>query len=120
MTRSLTALLVAACLLPACGSDDADSGSGAPDPNDRRALALDCIVNEKGIEAQLSGDNAIQVGDDPDTEPRVEFYVTSGEAEGRQYAGNAQGAEHIGNALLFVRGGSDELLDELEDCLQDL
>ena len=42
---------------------------------------------------------------DPDTEPRIEFFVTSGEAEGRQFQGNAQGAEHIGNALLFVRDG---------------
>ena len=113
-------LALAACLLAGCGSDDGDSGGAGPDPADKRAVALDCIVNQKGIDAELSGDTAIQVGSDPDTQPRIEFFVTSGEAEGRQFQGNAQGAEHIGNALLFVREGSDELLDELEGCLQDL
>ena len=60
------------------------------------------------------------MGSDPDTEPRIEFFVTSGEAEGRQFQGNAQGAEHIGNALLFVREADDDLLEEIEGCLQDL
>ena len=112
--------MLAGCLLASCGSDEGDSGGAGPDPADKRAVALDCIVNQKGIEAEATGDNAIQVGDNPDTEPRIEFLVTSGEAESRQYQGAAQGAEHIGNALLFVREGSDDLLDEIEGCLQDL
>jgi hypothetical protein len=119
--RLATAL--SACLFAACGSADElkrPSGVKPPDPNDKRAVALDCILYEKGIEAKLTGENAIQVGEDPDTEPRIEFFVTSGEAEGRQFQGNAQGAEHIGNALLFVREADDELLDEIEGCLQDL
>ena len=122
MKRLATALALSACLFAGCGSDDngGDSGGAGPDPNDKRAVALDCIVNTKGISAELTGENAIQVGDDPDTDPRIEFFVTSGEAEGRQFQGNAQGAEHIGNALLFVREGSDDLLEELEGCLQDL
>ena len=114
------AIALSAFLLAACGSDSGDSGGAGPNPNDKRAVALDCIVNTKGIDAELTGDNAIQVGSDPDTEPRIEFFVTSGEAEGRQFQGNAQGAEHIGNALLFVREADDDLLEEIEGCLQDL
>jgi len=114
------AIALSAFLLGACGSDGGDSGGAGPNPNDKRAVALDCIVNKKGIEAELTGENAIQVGGDPDTEPRIEFFVTSGEAEGRQFQGNAQGAEHIGNALLFVREADDDLLEEIEGCLQDL
>jgi len=123
MTRLATTLLACACLAAAgCGSDDdtGDSGGAGPDPNDKRAVALDCIVNGKGIPAELSGENAIQVGDDPEADPRIEFYVSTGEAEGRQFHGNAQGAEHIGQTLLFVREGSDDLLEEIEGCLQDL
>lgn len=118
-----SAIALSACLLAACGGNDAvkrPAGVKPPDPNDNRAVAFDCIVYEKGIEAKLSGDNAIQVGDDSDTDPRIEFFVTTGEAEGRQFQGNAQGAEHIGNALLFVRAADDEVLDKLENCLQDL
>jgi hypothetical protein len=116
-----TALALSGCLLAACGGDDTpDSAGPAPNPNDKRAVTLYCLENDKGIQAEERGDNAIQVGSDPDTDPRIEFFVTSGEAEGRQFQGNAQGAEHIGNALLFVREGSDELLDDIEACLQDL
>jgi hypothetical protein len=116
-----TALALSSYLLVACGGDDT-SGSAPPppDPNDKRGLALYCLEYEKEIQAKEVGENAIQVGDDPESDPRIEFFVTSGEAEGRQFQGNAQGAEHIGNALLFVREGSDELLEEIEACLQDL
>jgi hypothetical protein len=114
------AIALSAGVLAACGGEGGDSGGAGPDPNDKRAVALDCITNKKGIDAKLTGENAIQVGTDPDTEPRIEFFITSGEAEGRQFQGNAQGAEHIGNALLFVREGDDELLDKIENCLQDL
>ena len=115
MKRLLAALVPLACLLPACGDE-----SGPPNPNDKRGSALYCLETEKGIAASEVDDNAIQIGSDPDTEPRIEFFVTSGEAEGRQYQGNAQGAEHIGNALLFVREADDDLLEEIEGCLQDL
>ena len=118
MKRLVTAL-VCAFVLASCGSDSGDSGGAGPDPNDKRAVALDCLQG-KDIESELSGENAIQVGADPDTDPRIEFFVTSGEAEGRQFLGNAQGAEHIGTALLFVRQGDDDLLEEVEGCLQDL
>lgn len=115
------ALAVACGLLAGCGGDDVPaSAPPPPDPNDKRGSALYCLKYEKEIQAREVGENAIQVGDDPDRDPRIEFFVTSGEAEGRQFQGNAQGAEHIGNALLFVREGSDDLLDDVEACLQDL
>ena len=121
MKRLVTALAASACLLGACGDDDTPGAAGPePDPNDKRAVALYCLQNEKGLEAEDTGENAIQVGSDPETDPRIEFFVTSGEAEGRQFQGNAQGAEHIGNALLFVREADDDLLEEIEGCLQDL
>jgi len=111
----LATTLSACLLLAGCGGED-----GPPNPNDKRGSALWCLEEQKGIQAELSGENAIQVGDDETTQPRIEFFVTSGEAEGRQFQGNAQGAEHIANALLFVREGEDDLLEEIEDCLQDL
>jgi hypothetical protein len=119
--RPATALILGALLLGACGGDDVpDSAPPPPNPNDKRASALYCLKYEKEIPAAEAGENAIQVGGDPETLPRIEFFVTSGEAEGRQYQGNAQGAEHIGNALLFVREADDELLEDIEGCLQDL
>ena len=33
-----------------------------PDPNDKRAVALDCIVNKEGLQARLVGEQSIQVG----------------------------------------------------------
>jgi hypothetical protein len=116
-----TALALSCCLLAACGGDEvADSAPPPPDPNDKRGSALYCLKYEKELQAAEVDENAIQVGEDPERDPRIEFFVTSGEAEGRQFQGNAQGAEHIGNALLFVREGSDDLLEEIEACLQDL
>jgi hypothetical protein len=115
------ALALSGCLLAACGGDDVPaSAPPRPDSSDKRGSALWCLKYEKEIQAEEVDDNAIQVGDDSERDPRIEFFVTSGEAEGRQFQGNAQGAEHIGNALLFVREGSDDLLEEIEACLQDL
>jgi hypothetical protein len=119
--RPAIALIIGSLLLAACGGDDVpDSAPPPPNPNDKRASALYCLKYKKEIQAEEAGENAIQIAGDPDTEPRIEFFVTSGEAEGRQFQGNAQGAEHIGNALLFVREADDDLLEEIEGCLQDL
>lgn len=115
--------ILAACALAAgCGGEGVERPPGVqpPNPNDKRAVALDCLLYEKELDAELTADNAITVGEDADSDPRIEFFVTTGEAEGRQFQGNAQGAEHIGNALLFVRQGDDDLLEEIEACLQDL
>lgn len=109
--------LAAACALSvfaaACGGDG--GGGGTLNPADKRGAAFGCITREKGIDARLEGDKAIQVEGRGD--PRVEFFVSSGEAEARQFQGEAQGAEQIGAALLFVRRASDEDLEQIEDCL---
>jgi hypothetical protein len=136
MRRTATAV-AAAVLLAGCGSTGHNKGpeskdktpaagggvnttSTTPNKSDKRAVAFDCIVNKEGIKARLAGENLIQVGDDPKTDPRIEFYVTQGEAEGKQFAGDAQGAEQIGSALLYVRDAPDDLLEKLETCLDNV
>lgn len=111
----------AACALtfaaPGCGlgGDDNAIRSAGPNPNDKRGVALSCITREKGVPARLSGEKSIQV-EGPDA-PRVEFFVSSGEAEAQQFRGEAQGAEQVGAALLFVNQGDDEVLLKIEECL---
>ena len=97
-----------------CGSEEPTTGD-EPDPNDRRAVALDCFTNEAGLEAEFVGEQSIQVGGLGG--PRVEFFLSSGEAESLQFQGEAQGSEQVGPALLFVNDGSDEVLEALENCL---
>jgi hypothetical protein len=105
--------LVSGCSV---GSNDGSSGD---DSSDKRAVALECLQQDKELDARLDGDDALVVGD-PESGPRVRFYLTSGEAEAAQFEGKGEGAEQIGSALLFVRAGSDEVLQEVEDCLGDL
>ena len=116
MTRCAPALLACALILATagCGSD---GDGGGPDPNDKRAVALACIRDEQGLEARLAGEKSIQV--DGPRGPRVEFMVSSGEAEGRQFQGEAQDAEQIGAALLFINQGSEEQLKKIETCLEN-
>jgi hypothetical protein len=117
----VVALSGAALALSACGGSDAPAkgpGAGAPpDPNDKRAVAFDCITNKKGYKAKLVGDKSIQVGGKDG--PKIDFFVSGGEAEGKQFDGNAQGAEQIGASLMYVNKGSDSVLAQLEDCLDD-
>jgi hypothetical protein len=89
-----------------------------PNPADKQRATLECL-DEKGVDAGPTGRHDIQVGEPPDG-PLVRFYLTSGEAEAAQFKGRAEGAEHIGSALLYARGGSDELLEDVENCLADL
>jgi len=121
--RSAAAAACAAALaLAACGGSDEPARPGGkgqpPDPNDKRAVALDCIVNKEGLDARLVGEKDIQVGL-VDIGPRIEFLISSGEAEGRQFQGDAQGAEQIGSALLFLNDGSEDDLEKVERCLDD-
>ena len=118
MRRRLAPILAVAALpgLAGCGLGSNDAG---PDPSDKRTAALECLRDEKGVGARPAGPSGIQVGD-PATGPRVRFYLTSGEAEAAQFKGTQEGSEHIGSALLFVRGGSDDLLEDVESCLDDL
>lgn len=110
------ALAVAGC---GASNDPTEPGSDGPDPNDKRAVALQCITEDEGLEAQTSGEKSILVGDDPGG-PRVEFFLSTGEAESQQFKGEAQEAEQVGAALVFVNQGSEEELASLEKCLQDV
>ena len=112
--RALPALVLTAVVTAGCGSPDYDA-----DPNDKRAVALECLTETKGLDAQLEGEDAILVGD-TQSGPRIRFFLTSGEAEAEQFEGRGEGAEQIGNALLFTREGSEEELADVENCLDDL
>lgn len=118
--RAHAAIAAAACALAlaatGCGSNGGGGDGDGPDPNDKRAVALVCLRDEQGLQARLAGEKSIQV-DGPEG-PRIEFSVSSGEAEGRQFQGEAQAAEQIGVALLFVNRGSDEELKKIETCLE--
>jgi hypothetical protein len=80
---------------------------------------MKCITEDQGLDAKLVGSNKIQVGD-PETGPEITFYVTSGQAEAEQFEGRAEGAEQIKNSLLFVREGSEDDLEGVEECLNGL
>jgi hypothetical protein len=112
---ALPALACAAALAGGCGVSTDDE----VDPNDKRAVTLECLTEEKGLDARPMGRNAIQVGD-PATGPRIRFFLTNGEAEAEQFKGRFEGSEQIETALLFVRRGSEETLEEVEKCLDDL
>ena len=118
MTRRPLALSLAACALVAsgCGGDDPREGI---DPNDKRANALVCLTEEQNVSAKEAGADGIQVDGEAEG-PRIRFYTNSGEAEAAQFEGRGEGAEHIGSALLFTRGGSEETLQKVEECLSDL
>ena len=121
MNARLRASLAACALVLAaagCGEDEPiTGGTEGPDPNDKRAVALQCITEEAELEARTTGEKSIQV--DGPGGPRVEFLLSGGEAEGRQFLGGAQGAEQIGSALLFVNQASDEQLMKVEICLEN-
>jgi hypothetical protein len=113
----LPAAAAALLVLPGCGIGSSDAGGGEDD-SDKRAVALTCLEDE-GVDARFDGDEEIVVGNGRDA-PRIKFFLTSGESEAAQFEGNGEGAEQIGPALLYVNGGSDEVLKTVEDCLDDL
>jgi hypothetical protein len=137
LLAALCALLVAA----GCGDDDgppssqqtrsadpnglgttsdstAPAPAGEPAPEDKRGIALQCIRDEKGIDARPVGDKGIQVGPGDDG-PKIDFFQSSLEAEGEQFEGRAEGAAQIGAALLYVREGPEDQLTALEECLNE-
>ena len=118
--RLLACLLVGAAALAACGSDDAGSDEDA----DKPTLALECITEEKELQARRgSREDEILVENGPN-DLRIRFFLTADEALGAQFTGKGEGAEQIGNALLFVepevRQETEELLGDVEGCLGDL
>jgi hypothetical protein len=122
MKRTLARpLLGAACAatlaLAGCGlgSDDA-----APDDADIRTTVMTCFENE-GIDARLEGEEGneeIVIGDEPGA-PRVRVFLTSGESEAAHFQGEGEGAEQIGATWLYVNEGSDDLLEQVENCLAE-
>ncbi len=121
MSARISALLALCTLWLAAGcagSESGASGEPAPDPNDKRAVAIDCITNEAGLAAEPAGEKSIQV--DGPGGPRIEFFLSTGEAESQQFKGLAQDAEQLGSTLLFVGDGGDEELEKIEKCLSDL
>jgi hypothetical protein len=123
MKRSLaTPMLAAACLsvlaLTGCGlgSDDA-----APDEDgDIRATVMTCF-EEEGIDARFEGEEGgeeIVIGDGPGA-PRVRFFLTAGESEAAHFQGEGEGSEQIGATWLYVNDGSDEVLEQVENCLAE-
>ena len=118
--RLLPVVAAAALLaLPGCGIGSDDAGGG--DDTDIRASAVTCL-EEEGVDARLEGDEGseeIVIGNGAGA-PRIEFFLTSGQAEAAQFEGEGEGAEQIGPALLYVNGGSDDLLEPVESCLSGL
>jgi hypothetical protein len=122
MKRSLARpMLAAACAvtlaLAGCGlgSDDA-----APDDADVRTTVMTCFENE-GIDAHFEGEEGneeIVIGDGPGA-PRVRVFLTSGESEAAHFQGEGEGSEQIGATWLYVNEGSDDLLEEVENCLAE-
>ena len=114
----LALLALAVTALPGCaiGSDGGEPGD---DDADKRGAAMACLTEDRDLTAREEDENAIAVGD-PDTGPRIVFYLTSGQAEAAQFEGDGEGAEQIGSALLFVRQGTDEVLEDVEFCLAEL
>ena len=133
----LLAALCALAMASGCGDDDgppssrqtttADApaaGTTAPATptatlalEDKRGVALACIRDEKGIDARPIGAKGIQIG--AAGGPRIDFFQSSLEAEGEQFEGRAEGAEQIGAALLYVREAPEQLLLDLEACLNE-
>jgi hypothetical protein len=118
--RKIVLLACAAVVVAAagCGGSKQDPVAKPPNQYDTRGVAFACIRNDR-LPARLVDRDTIQVGD-PATGPRIKFYLNAGQAEAAQFAGQGEGAEQINNALLFVRKGSDPLLQKLEGCLDDL
>ena len=115
--RRAIAIALGCAALSGCGLSSSDDDG--TDPNDKRATALECLKEDKGLDARLQGADRIQVGS-PSTGPRIRFFLTGGEAEAEQFEGRGEGAEQIKSALLFTRRGSEEDLSDIEECLNDL
>lgn len=88
----------------------------APASEDKRGLALACLVDEQGIDARPEGDKGIAIGDG---DAQIDFYQSSLEAEGEQFEGRAEGAEQVGAALFYLRELDEQTIVAIEDCLNE-
>ena len=117
LTLALCTATAAAAIAAGCGSDE-DVAAGV-DPNDDRAVTLDCLKREQKLPARLIGRDGILVAG-ATTGPRIQFFLTAGQAEAAQFEGRYEGTEQISKALLFVRNAPDEQLEKVEACLDEL
>jgi hypothetical protein len=116
----LLSIVLAPAALAGCGLGSDDAGGG--DDLDDRSAAMVCLQDAGIDDAHLVGpedDQEIMIGDG-EKAPRIKFFLTAGEAEAEQFQGRGEGAEQIGGTLLYVRDGSDDLLEPVEKCLADL
>jgi hypothetical protein len=114
-------MLATACLsalaLSGCGIGSDDAGG---DDSDIRTTVMTCF-EEEDIPARFEGDEGdeeIVIGDGPGA-PRVRFFLTAGESEAAHFQGEGEGAEQIGATWLYVNDGSDDLLEQVENCLAE-
>ena len=109
-------LLLALMAAPGCsiGSDDGSPPTTTPTSARSRSMPARGEGSTRDSTARMRSSSA------PDTGPRVVFFLTAGEAEAAQFEGEGEGAEQIGSALLYVREGTDDLLEEVEACLGEL
>jgi hypothetical protein len=118
--RSLLTLPLLVAALAGCGSSDAGPSQ---DDSDKRAVALECLTQDKGVNARLGPNDTILL-DGGEKAPRIQFFLTADEALSAQFEGRGEGAEQIGAALLFVkpeiREHSEEMLEDVENCLAQL
>jgi hypothetical protein len=117
MKPALPVLLVALAL-PGCGlgSDDASPS----DDSDTRSVVMACF-EEEGIDARFEGEEGnedIVIGDGPGA-PRIRFFLTAGESEAAHFQGEGEGSEQIGATWLYTNDGSDDLLEQVENCLAE-
>jgi hypothetical protein len=117
--RTALLLVALACLPALLGCGGGQTRAAPLNQSNRRQAALDCLQHQKRLLARPVGIDRIQVGD-ARTGPRVSFFLTGGVAQADQFEGREEGSEQIGAALLFPRGGSEKLLDKVEDCLDHL
>lgn len=117
--RSTLALLGVAGAILGAGCGSSSKASKGADATDKRAAALNCFTSEQQLHARALGTDSVQVGD-PATGARIKFFLTGPEAEAAQFEGRYEGSEQIGPALLFVRRASDQQLQKVETCLDEL
>ena len=121
--RSAAAAACAAALaLVACGGSDEPARPGGEGPGARpqRQAGGGAGLHRRtrsSSRRRLVGEQSIQVG--AEGGPRIEFLISGGEAEGRQFQGDAQGAEQIGSTLLYLNDGTEDQIEKIEKCLDD-
>jgi hypothetical protein len=122
MKRLVLSLSLAGALaLAGCGGsyDPRADLPATVSEDDVRAVTLNCLTARQHLQARLQGEHEIVVGAG-DEGPRIRFFLTGGESEAAQFEGRAEGSEQIGNTLLFVRKGSEDVVEDVEFCLDNL